>query len=957
MVSFYNFDSTSVVNVSTYQNLKIMKRFLTLVILAAASIWSNAQNTPDKSVPVDPAFRIGKLENGLTYYIRHNTEPAGRASFYIIQNVGSILENDNQNGLAHFLEHMAFNGTTHFPGKTLLNTLEKHGVAFGRDINAGTGFDETVYNLSDVPVDKPGLIDTCLLILADWSDFITLDESEINKERGVIIEEWRTRRNAQWRMMTQMLPVVFEGSMYAKRNLIGDTAIIKNFLPETLRQFYHDWYRTDLQAIAVIGSIDVDETEKKIKQVFSSIPAVENPLARPENPLIPWEGTRYLLVTDPEAPQTSVNLIIVDREPDKRARDLDYIRDGFVTSLLNSMMSTRFSEIVQKGTPPFIGGSLDYDSFIARNYNALTLSAIVNEGEEAKGFEAALTELERARRHGFTKGELTRAKANMLSNFENLYKQKDKISNDDWASQIVDYFTTAEPAPSLDVQYDYYKEILPAITLEEVTERLRELVTDDNRLILIQGPDDSEHLAEGEAMGIIEKVKIAEIKPYEDIAGSTSLISEELKAAEVIKTVTLPQFGATEWTLANGARVIYKHADYEKDNVSISGYAFGGSSVYPDSLVPSLTLFPQIISMYGAGEFDNVALTKMLAGKKASVSLGLQETMQTVSGSTTPKDFETMMQLLYLRIARPNYNREAYDAIMGRYTAVINMMQKDPNKMMSDSLTMNMTGYHPRTFLLTPESMKLISYEDVNHIYETAFEDASAFTFFITGNIEEMIACKMAQLYIGSLPSKYQTETYRDLKMNQPEGIVKKEIPIPLAVPKATIVISYSADAKYNPKGNLSMDLLKGILDLVYTEKVREEQGGTYGVSISASSQKRPEEKASLLIAFECDPERAAELRQIIYNEIEGIAKVGPRQVDLEKSVNNMLKTREEAIQHNSYWANIIRSYYLTGFDSNDNRNYSDILKNITVRNMRKTVSKFLNKADLLELVFVPEKK
>ncbi len=934
-----------------------MKRFLTLVILAAACLWSPAQGTTEKAIAVDPAYRIGKLENGLTYYIRHNTEPAGRASYYIIQNVGSILEKDDQNGLAHFLEHMAFNGTKHFPGKTLLGTLEKNGVAFGRNINAYTSWDQTVYNLSDVPVDKPGLIDTCLMILADWSDFLTLDEAEIDKERGVIIEEWRSRRNAQWRMMTQMLPVLFEGSMYARRDMIGDTAVIKNFRPETLRQFYHDWYRTDLQAIAVVGDIDVDETERKIKTIFSSIPAVENPMPRPENILVPKEGTRYLLVTDPEASQTSVNLIIVDREPDKRERDLDYIRDGFVTSLLNSMMSARFSEIVQKGTPPFIGGALDYDSFIARNYNALTLSASVKEGEEAKGFEAALTELERARRHGFTKGELTRAKATMLSGFENLYKQKDKISNDDWASQIVDHFTTAEPIPSLDTQYDYYKEILPSITQEEVTKRLRELVTDDNRFILIQGPDDSEHLTEAEAMAIVEKVSSADIRPYEDITGGTDLISEDLKGAEVVKTVPLPQFGATEWTLANGARVIFRHADYEKDNVSINGYAFGGTSLYPDSLVPSLNLFPQIISMYGAGEFDNVALTKMLAGKKASVSLGLQETMQTVSGSSTPKDFETMMQLLYLRIARPNYNKEAYDAIIGRYTAAVTMMQKDPNKMMSDSLSMNMTGYHPRTFLLTPESMKLIKYEDVNHIYETAFDDASAFTFFITGNIEEEVAREMAQLYIGSLPSKYITESYRNLGINQPEGTIRKEIPVPLAVPKTTVVISYSAKTKYQPSNNLSMDILRGILDLVYTEKVREEEGGTYGVSINATSQKRPEERASLFVAFECDPERAAELRQIIYNELEAIAKNGPKQVDLEKTVSNMLKTREEASQHNSYWANIIRSYYLTGFDNNDNRNYADILNKLTIKDIKKTVKKFLAKADLLELVFVPEKK
>jgi zinc protease len=934
-----------------------MKRLITFSFLAFVAITATAQGTMESAVPADPDFRIGKLDNGLTYYIRHNTEPAGRASYYIIQNVGAILEQDNQNGLAHFLEHMAFNGTKHFPGKGILNTLERHGVAFGRNINAYTSFDETVYNLSDVPVDKPGLIDTSLMILADWSDFLALDADEIDNERGVIIEEWRSRRDASWRMMTKMLPVLFEGSQYAVRDIIGDTAVIRNFEPETLRDFYHDWYRTDLQAIAVVGDIDVDAVETKIKEIFSPIPAIDNPLPRPQNLLVPRKGTHYLLITDPEAPESSVSLITHDREPDLRTKDIDYIRDSYVIALMNRMMSSRFSEIVQKGTPPFVNGSLNYSSFLARDYNALVLSATVREDQEAKAFEAALTELERVRRYGFTKGELERAKANMLSNFENMYKQRDKISNDRWAAQAKDHFLTGEPIPSLDLQYEYYKKILPEITLEEVSARLQGLISDDNSFIVVEGPDDREHLSEAEALELVRKVKAADIKPYEDLTGGTDLIGEPLPGAGVIKSVPLPRFSATEWTLSNGAKVVFRHADYEKDNVTLSGFAFGGESLYHDSLAPSLSLFPVIISMYGAGEFDNVALTKMLAGKKASVSLGIQETLQTVSGSSTPKDFETMMQLLYLRFARPNYNREAYDAIIGRYTAVITAMQKNPNKIMSDSLQMNMTGYHPRTFLMTPESMKQISYDDVNYIYQTAFDDASAFTFFITGNIEEEVAREMAARYIGSLPSRQGGETWKDLGMDQPEGTVRKEIAIPLAVPKATVIISYSADSKFIPSNYLKMDVLKNILDLVYTEKVREEEGGTYGVSVNASSEKRPKEKTNLLIAFECDPDRASELKDIIYRELTDISGNGPTQVNLEKAVSNMLKTREEEREHNSYWGKAVQGYYLNGIDRNDPANYQDILNKITTKDIRKVAKKLLAKADLMELVFVPEKK
>ncbi|MCI0522688.1 MAG: insulinase family protein [Bacteroidales bacterium] len=934
-----------------------MKKTLLFSFFIALGFVALAVTAPGDPVPVDPAYRIGKLDNGLTYYIRHNTEPPGRASYYIIQNVGAILESDSQNGLAHFLEHMAFNGTTRFPGKDIISKLERHGVAFGRNINAYTSWDETVYNISDVPVDKPGLTDTCLMILADWSDYLTLSEEEINNERGVIIEEWRSRRNASWRMMNKMFPVIFEGSKYAVRDIIGDTAVLRSFHPDTLRAFYHEWYRTDLQAIAIVGDIDVDAIEASIRKIFSTIPAVENPAPRTDNLLVPKAGTRYLLVTDPEATETAVSLMIVDSLPDNKPRDTWYIRDGFVISLMNSMMRTRFSEILQKGTPPFVSGDLSYSSFIPRNYNALTLSASARENEEARAFEAALTELERARRHGFTQGELERAKSSMRANFESMYKQRDKISNDSWARQVRDHFLTGEPVPPLDVEYEYYKQILPQISKEEVSARLRSLVVENNSFIIVEGPEGHKLLSEPEALALVRKVREAEIAPYEDIAGGLDLINEPLAGAEIIKTLQLDQFRATEWTLSNGARVVFKHAEFEKDNVTVTGFAFGGASVYADSLVPSLSLFGQIISMYGAGEFDNPTLTKMLAGKKASVSLGIQEVMQTVSGNSTPKDFETLMQLLYLRFARPNLNREAFDAITGRFSAMITAMQKDPNKMMSDSLNLNMTGYHPRTFIMTPESMKKIRFEDVNHIYETAFDDASAFTFFITGNIEELVARDMAARYIGSLPSKQLTETWKDLGVRQPEGVVKKEIQIPLAVPKATVVINYSAESKYVPENYLAMDVLKGILDLVYTEKVREAEGGTYGVSVNASSQLRPVAKSVLMVAFECDPQRADELKAIIYRELEGIAKNGPTKENLDKTVSNLLKTREEALQHNNYWANTIRSYYLTGIDTNAVANYNEILNGMTVKTIQKLTRKYLAKADLLELVFVPENK
>jgi len=934
-----------------------MKRIMIFTVLIISVFSLAAQNDLNVMPPIDPAYRTGRLDNGLTYYIRHNTEPAGRASYYIIQNAGAILENDSQNGLAHFLEHMAFNGTERFPDKAILNKLARHGVAFGSNINAYTSWDETVYNLSNVPVDKPGLVDTCLTILADWSDFITLDEEEIDLERGVIIEEWRGRNNANMRMTKKLFPVMFEGSKYAVRDIIGDTLILKTFSHDTLRSFYHDWYRTDLQAIAVVGDVNVDEVEAAIKKIFSSIPAVENPKPRINFTVPPQKGTRYVLATDPEAPGTSVNLFIMDEKTDDRPRDLAYMRDMYVTDIMNSMMGTRISELLQKGTPPFIAASVSYGGFVPRNYNVLSVAAQARDNEEAKAFEAVLTEMERARRHGFTQGELERAKSTMLVNYESAWKQKDKITNDTYADDIQSHFLTGEPLPAIDFEFDFFRKILPQISLDDVNRKFSSIVRDDNRIILISGPEGVDHLNQEEALALVSKVGTADIKPYDDVTGGTELIRSPMPGSAVITSVALPQFGAVEWTLANGAKVVYRKTDYEKDNVTVTGYAFGGASLFADSLIPSLSVFPAVIAMYGAGEFDNVALQKMLAGKKASVTLGLQETMQSVSGTSTPGDFETMMQLLYLRIAKPNFNREAYDAIVGRYISMVTAMQKDPNKMMSDSLTLNLTGYNPRTFVMTPESMKLIRFEDVNYIYRNAFDDASSFTFFIVGNIDEATARTMSEKYIGSLPSIRAGESWTDRGVRQPEGKVIKEIQIPLTTPKATVVMSHTAKTKYTPENNLSMEVLKGILDLVYTEKVREDEGGTYSVSVNANTQLRPVSKSVLLVAFECDPARASDLKAIIYKELNEIAKNGPSQVNLDKAVSNMIKKREEALPHNNYWAGTIRNYYVTGINSDDPLNFTEILNKMTTKDIRKTVGKYLKKADLLEIVFVPEKK
>jgi zinc protease len=937
-----------------------MKTIKSLLILVAVllSVNISAQVDLTKSAPIDPEIRIGKLNNGLTYFIRKNKEPEKRASFYIIQNVGAILENDDQNGLAHFLEHMSFNGTTHFPGKGIISGLEKHGVAFGSNINAYTGFDETVYNLTNVPVDAPGLVDSCLLILNDWSHYLTLSDKEIDLERGVISEEWRTSKNANRRMIFEVIPVVLKGSKYAERDIIGSIDVIKNFSYNTLRDYYHKWYRPDLQAIAIVGDINPDEVEARIKSLFSEIPAVEN--AAPRNPVeVPFhKETNFVLAQDKEAPQTSVSVITLEKAVPAKDRNLKYIRDNHVISLMNSMINTRINELLQKENPPFVTGSISFEGYYAREYDAFTIEATPKKNEEAKALEAVYTEAERARRFGFNNGELKRAKATMLSSFENNYKQKDKIDNDTYVNGIQGYFLTGEPLTSIDFDYEFLKQVIDGITAEEISAKFKEVMVDENRTIVVMGLEGSDvkHLTEQEALDIITKVKNSQLTPYEDKTLSESLVNEELKGSKIVKTVPLPQFDAVEWTLANNTKVIYRKASYEKDNVLLSAFSLGGISKLDNNLVLPANLLSSIAPMYGAGDYDNVTLQKMLAGKKATVSVGLNETAESVSGSSTPKDFETMMQLLYLRFAHPRFDKVAHDAIIGRYTAFIGNMEKDPNKIKSDSISLITTGYNPRTPLLTKESIGKITLDDMKNIYTDRFNAADEFTFFIVGNVGMDSVKPMVEKYIGSLPAAGRKETWINREVEQPDGKITKEISLPLTIPKSTVFISFAQDMKYTPNNYLGLEVIKGILDIVYTEKVREDEGGTYGVQVSLSAQKRPEELGEGMITFDCDPARANDLKAIIYRELDNIMKTGPSQENLDKAVSNILKTREENKMHNSYWLSTMSMYYSRGINGNDPANYENILKSYTVKDIKSLAGKMFKKADVVDLIFKPAK-
>ncbi|MGB5989121.1 MAG: insulinase family protein [Marinifilaceae bacterium] len=924
-------------------------------VLMLTSFASAQQPNLHQPVPMDKAVRKGVLPNGLTYYIRHNEEPKNRASFYIMQNVGALLENDDQNGLAHFLEHMAFNGTKNFPGKEMLNTMEKNGVKFGSNINAYTAFNETVYNLSEVPTDKPELIDNCILVLHDWANDLLLTGEEIDSERGVISEEWRTRRTANFRMRNKYFPVLFKGSKWAERDVIGDLNIIKNFKYKTIRDFYHDWYRTDLQAIAIVGDIDVDVIEAKVKALFSKIPAVKNARKRPVFEVPSHEEMYYVLATDKEATTSNVGMTIMHQAA--KVKDLASLKEQYQTNLYNMMLRARISEIMQKGENACVNASSNYGGFV-RGYEAYSIDATAKPNKEAEAFKLIYTETERVKRHGFLPSELERAKANLLSSLETQFKGKDKISNDSYARMMKSDYMEGEVAtdPTFDFQFGNFA--VQSSSLEEINALSAKWLTKENRTIIVSGPSKGvKHITEAEIKQVIADIEASTISAYEDNTSGQALIEEgSIKGGKVVSTKELSAFGATEWTLSNGAKVVFRKADHEKDEIKLKAWSIGGSSLYENKDIVNTKCIGDFAGTYGVGDFDASTLKKLLAGKKVGVYPYLNSLEEGFNGFSTPKDFETMLQLLYLNFEKPRFDASAHKALVGRYAAYFKSMEGNPKQAQSDSITRIFTNYNKRTKLQNAEYIKEIDLKRIEEIYKDRFSDASDFTFMIVGNLEKAEVKTLVEKYIGALTDKDRTEKWIDRKVSSPEGLTVKRLTFPMETDKGTVIIKMFKDTKYNAYNRIALTMVKDILNLRYTEEVREKEGGTYGVGVYTNFSQFPTQEATLYIQFDCDPEKADHLKAICYKEIDKLIKNGPSEKDLNKVILNLKKNREQSKLHNKYWSNAIRNFYYHGENTVDPTNYEEILDKMTTKKIRKVAKKFFKRINKVDVTVLPKK-
>lgn len=931
-----------------------MKRFLLPVLLIVLTVCGC--NRDNKKIPVSDKVLTGKLSNGLTYYVRHNEEPKERASFYIIQNVGAILENDDQNGLAHFLEHMAFQGTENFPDKGIIETLQRHGVSFGGNINAYTAQNETVYNISAVPTTDVTLVDTCLMVLHDWSHYLTLDKEEIDGERGVISEEWRTRRNPSFRIGLQINPVIFKDSQYAKRDVIGDYNIINTFEPQTLRDFYHDWYRTDLQAIAVVGDIDAEATVAKIKEMFEPIPAVENPKERIEYEIPAHDEMYYVVGTDKESTASTVKILTI--LPNKRndKENYSYLREGLLASFFNSMVANRLSEIMQQSNPPYLGGSIGYGGLV-RNYASYTCSAVAKPNEETEALKTILVENERIKRYGFSDSELKRVKADLLSAMETSYKQRDKFKNESFISDIKDNFLLGEPLFEYDVYYDYVTKTIPKITVKEIMEYAQPWFTKKNQVAVITGPDDVHHLTEDEVRGIISVVEGDDsILPFEDEFIGQDLVPEDLKGSKIKEVVPVELFDAEEWILENGVKVVYKKADYEKESVTLYGHSYGGTALYDVKDLPNAENAAVFTNSYGVGEFNTIELGKALAGKMVSCSTSIGSNEETVTASSTPQDLETMFELLYLRFTSPRMDEEKYQSILNQNLASVDKLCKNPNKIIQDSIDFITSNYSKRTQPLSRKYLESLDMKKMNQIYKERFANAADFTFFIVGNVDAKDLKPLVEKYLGSLPTSDKKEEWVDNNVRAPKGVVKKVIPVKMETPKSLVVTSFRKEMPYNLHDMYCNNVLRGILDLRYTENIREKEGGTYGVSVSSDASKQPIEVYTMTMTFNCDPDKADHLKSLIYAEIEKIKKEGVKQEEISKITKKMLKDFDQSKPHNSYWMSVITTYYIYDINNNDPADFEDIVKNMTPADIQDFVNRMFDNPDNLDIVFTPKK-
>ena len=930
-----------------------MKHFLTIVALFFACNIYAQQGKIDN----DNTIRKGILPNGMTYYIRHNAQTKGVADFYIAQKVGSILEEKRQRGLAHFLEHMAFNGTKHFPGNTLQPGIvawcESVGIKFGANLNAYTSVDQTVYNISAAPVTREGVIDSCLLILNDWSHELLLTDKEIDKERGVIEEEWRTRRSgmAMQRLSEQAMPVIYAGTKYSDCMPIGNIDIVRTFPYNDLRDYYSKWYRPDLQAIIVVGDINEDKIEEKIKKLFAKIPLPQNPAHRIYYPIGNNEKMILYTATDKEQPTVNFTLYMKrDVTPKQERNTIQNYADDYKTNILRMAINDRLEELSRTKNAPFISASVRSGNFfLASTKDAFELSGVLKEGKVLEAIQLLVGEVERARANGITIDELKRGKAEMLSYAENDYNDRSNRRNGEFVEQCVQNFLEETPIIEPEKELEIVRKLDKTVTIDDVNELAKTIITNQNQVVTMFGPDKNTFKmpTNSSIENAILKAQKQHYTPYKTQNTLTErLITKLPKPGSIISERTY-KYGYTEFTLSNGLKVYVRPTNFEPDEVNLKLFSLGGKNIYPDSEMPNLTYLMAGATIGGVAQYNDLTLEKMLAGKTATVTPFIDNDTRGMAGTSNVKDTKTLLELVYLYFTQPRKDPQAFKNLMEQQQEFLTNAHVNP--MLAYNDTLHKVAYATnRMESMDKEQLKRVNYNRIMLIYKELFANAANFKLILTGNININKLRPLLCQYIATLPSNNTKETIGTYEPKLVDGkktyIFHKKQTTPTAI--TTIVIK--GKMEYNNRNELLMDAIGQLLRIVYTEKVREDKGGTYSVQASGNLQHHPNDEALLRIAFQTDPQKYNDLIPIVYKELEKMATEGPSQQDLDKVKAYELKVYNQVLRMNNYWEYVLYTDLYNGIDVDTDFRY--IVENMTCDDIRTTLRNLLNQNNCIEV-------
>lgn len=930
-----------------------MKHFLTIVALFFACNIYAQQGKIDN----DNTIRKGILPNGMTYYIRHNAQTKGVADFYIAQKVGSILEEKRQRGLAHFLEHMAFNGTKHFPGNTLQPGIvawcESVGIKFGANLNAYTSVDQTVYNISAAPVTREGVIDSCLLILNDWSHELLLTDKEIDKERGVIEEEWRTRRSgmAMQRLSEQAMPVIYAGTKYSDCMPIGNIDIVRTFPYNDLRDYYSKWYRPDLQAIIVVGDINEDKIEEKIKKLFAKIPLPQNPAHRIYYPIGNNEKMILYTATDKEQPTVNFTLYMKrDVTPKQERNTIQNYADDYKTNILRMAINDRLEELSRTKNAPFISASVRSGNFfLASTKDAFELSGVLKEGKALEAIQLLVGEVERARANGITIDELKRGKAEMLSYAENDYNDRSNRRNGEFVEQCVQNFLEETPIIEPEKELEIVRKLDKTVTIDDVNALAKTIITNQNQVVTMFGPDKNTFKmpTNSSIENAILKAQKQHYTPYKTQNTLTERLITKLPKPGSIKSERTYKYGYTEFTLSNGLKVYVRPTNFEPDEVNLKLFSLGGKNIYPDSEMPNLTYLMAGATIGGVAQYNDLTLEKMLAGKTATVTPFIDNDTRGMAGTSNVKDTKTLLELVYLYFTQPRKDPQAFKNLMEQQQEFLTNAHVNP--MLAYNDTLHKVAYATnRMASMDKEQLKRVNYNRIMHIYKELFANAANFKLILTGNININKLRPLLCQYIATLPSNNTKETIGTYEPKLVDGkktyIFHKKQTTPTTI--TTIVIK--GKMEYNNRNELLMDAIGQLLRIVYTEKVREDKGGTYSVQVSGDLQHHPNDEALLRIAFQTDPQKYNSLIPIVYKELEKMATEGPSQQDLDKVKAYELKVYNQVLRMNNYWEYVLYTDLYNGIDVDTDFRY--IIENMTCDDIRTTLRNLIDQNNCIEV-------